>query len=1077
MGTPAKSRPLLKILLFVILTSIIVFSLAVMVYLKSDSFTNAVAVIVQAQVERPVEIGSISLEGNNRIVIREFVVRDSEQDKANIFLPRVEIKLSISGLLNRIIDEVILENPRIVLDLSKRKKSAAGKPQISLPFALKRGLVSDGEVELILDSERSLHMRSSTASIEEDDDKRSTVRVRALLSELGATVTIESVIDTERISVERVKVDISEISLSHLSGLDLISDMDVGELSGLMDISAHIESDISAPAELNWNSVVTVKNFSMRSEPLSMAFENRPVRLEGKGMINVDHGRIEINVLQTQFTGLKPWTLHGSIDNIYAGDPAVNLEINIGDIPISEVKRTVSDPAVEFLNEITVNGYGRADAAISGTFGAPQIGGTLYLRGDEFKKGSITVSSFTAEVPFEYKEKIVLINNASLKANELASQDVQSGEGVKYGLSDLAVQIPYFKYTYRDVHAVIDQLTIGRAAIHDNKKNYYEDKDIVVTAIVDSNLDEKLITLNDISIRTNSIESAAARASVNYYKPAVMDIDFKLKHFDIGNLSQKLFYSFLNNNGITVDGKGDLHTLVEVTMPEQGAARISGMTTLDISGAGFSTADEITVCEGMDLKMTEQFEFTIPPNAVDFTLNAEAAGFELLSGKFYGSFEDRSIQINSTGKYMVSDASLHITDLSLGMTGIGTMTVSGEILNLLGAPNFDTDIRFDNISNNQVYNFFVRETFQEQLPFLSRLEIQGMTSAGLSVIGTSREFSVQGKLHVEDMNILKGSEISVTGINVSLPLDITYPDAIYKDGAEQFGSIKIKEFIRKDLKFNDIELFPAIRDNALVFKKDIALMMLGGYITFKNIVYANILSPERDLSLSIEINDIDLLDASALLELPAFTGTLSGSIPKVSFIKNKLHTEGEILLELFGGEMKISGLSVDNVFSPIASMKSTVALEGIDLWKLTGTFDFGHISGIVRGKVQDLVIVNGQAESFKAFVETVKKKRVSQKINVEALKKISILGTGSSSSILDMGIYRFFKEYRYKKMGFRASLRNDNLSLIGVESKGNIGYLVVGGILPPKVDIITYNQNISFREIVSRLKRINRTGD
>ncbi|NOZ69633.1 MAG: hypothetical protein GXP46_10435, partial [Deferribacteres bacterium] len=85
---------------------------------------------------------------------------------------------------------------------------------------------------------------------------------------------------------------------------------------------------------------------------------------------------------------------------------------------------------------------------------------------------------------------------------------------------------------------------------------------------------------------------------------------------------------------------------------------------------------------------------------------------------------------------------------------------------------------------------------------------------------------------------------------------------------------------------------------------------------------------------------------------------------------------------------------------------------------------------------------------------------------------ISILGTGSSSSILDRGIYRFFKEYRYEKLGFRASLKNDRLRLLGIENRGNTGYLVKGGLLPPKVDVISYNQDISFKEMVSRLKRV-----
>jgi len=206
--------------------------------------------------------------------------------------------------------------------------------------------------------------------------------------------------------------------------------------------------------------------------------------------------------------------------------------------------------------------------------------------------------------------------------------------------------------------------------------------------------------------------------------------------------------------------------------------------------------------------------------------------------------------------------------------------------------------------------------------------------------------------------------------------------------------------------------------------------------------------------------------------IPEFRGTLSGSIPNVLFAGNSLATEGEITLKVFDGRVSISGLSVNRVFSPVPSLKCSIDIEDLDLGQLTGAFDFGHISGIIRGNVSDLVIVKGQAQGFRASLESVRKRGVSQKISVEALKKISILGSGTSTSILDRSIYQFFKEYRYKKLGFRGFLKNDNLLLLGIDSSDGKSYLVNGGLIPPRVNVINYNQNVSFQEMVRRLKRI-----
>jgi hypothetical protein len=343
----------------------------------------------------------------------------------------------------------------------------------------------------------------------------------------------------------------------------------------------------------------------------------------------------------------------------------------------------------------------------------------------------------------------------------------------------------------------------------------------------------------------------------------------------------------------------------------------------------------------------------------------------------------------------------------------------------------------------------------------------------LSVKGTADRLNAHGEIKVVDMDVLdKSSDLYIQGVNISMPVDISYPEVSFSKDIGRFGSLSVQNISWGNLHFKDLDAFPAIWQNAIIFKEDIFMPIFGGSFRLKDINYNNIFSSKRNLLLSIQIDNIDLDKISSVLNIPRVSGSLSGFIPKVSFIENSLLTEGEIILELFGGEMRVSDLSINNVFSPIASLKSSIELKEIDLGKLTNTFKFGHISGIMQGYLKNLVITNGQAESFESSIETVKRKDVGQWISVEALKKISILGSGSSASILNSGIYEFFKKYRYKKIGFKGSLRNDNFLLLGFEAEGNKQYLVKGGLLPPKVDVINYTQNISFQEMLKRLKRI-----
>jgi len=57
-------------------------------------------------------------------------------------------------------------------------------------------------------------------------------------------------------------------------------------------------------------------------------------------------------------------------------------------------------------------------------------------------------------------------------------------------------------------------------------------------------------------------------------------------------------------------------------------------------------------------------------------------------------------------------------------------------------------------------------------------------------------------------------------------------------------------------------------------------------------------------------------------------------------------------------------------------------------------------------------------------------------------------------------------------LGCKAKLKNDRLTLRGVESDGDKELLVVGSFLPPTVNIISHTQNIAFSELLRRLERI-----
>jgi hypothetical protein len=82
------------------------------------------------------------------------------------------------------------------------------------------------------------------------------------------------------------------------------------------------------------------------------------------------------------------------------------------------------------------------------------------------------------------------------------------------------------------------------------------------------------------------------------------------------------------------------------------------------------------------------------------------------------------------------------------------------------------------------------------------------------------------------------------------------------------------------------------------------------------------------------------------------------------------------------------------------------------------------------------------------------------------------LSSGQNAGALYGGLAGFFDSFRYSKLGFKAHLKNDRLTLRGVETRGEQEYLVVGSFLPPTVNIVSHTQVIGFSELLRRLERI-----
>ncbi len=696
--------------------------------------------------------------------------------------------------------------------------------------------------------------------------------------------------------------------------------------------------------------------------------------------------------------------------------------------------------------EIRINPFSLLKKSVDKiTIRKPKLFITLHKRDEKLK-------TKTGKPSFPFSIKKILIEDGEVT--------VQNKEGEIFRLSGLDL-------TFLETSGGKAEISGGGSFYHPVFKE--EEQVIVFQGLIDIEEFEFDITKASLSSRVAGVTDI--RGQLGLF-PLRMRVETTTSNIDLKKTGQ-IFAGLLDEKGIAVDGTGSLRSAVSIVSPEGAGPEVSATVNADIKNGGFSSSDGSMAGEGISINLSGDFRYLTQNSTAEFSIDTRASGFELLAGSFYGDFSSRDLTSSIHGKYNMDDGLLRITDSDLGISDIGTLRMSGKISSLTESPTLDAELDMAGLTNSRAYDFFIRETFQERFPFLSRLELTGTTSLALAVKGTRERFHVNGKIDISDTDILdKDSGMSVKGINLVLPVDVSYPEVSEVGDIEHFGSLIVKSVSKDDFHISELKAFPAVWQNSLVFKEDISVPVFGGKVRFENVSYSQLFSPKRKLALSVYLDNISLDQLSSVLKLPEFSGTLTGVIPKASLAGSSFNTDGTITMELFGGTMDMSGLAINNVFGPVPSIKASIEIREIDLGKLTDTFEFGHISGILQGHVKDLVIAQGQAQGFDARIETVKRRGIDQEISVEALNKISILGSGASASVLSQGIYKMFKLYRYSKIGFKGKLKNDKFLLTGIESEGGRDYLVKGGLLPPKVNVISYTRKVSFQEMVKRLNRI-----
>ena len=516
---------------------------------------------------------------------------------------------------------------------------------------------------------------------------------------------------------------------------------------------------------------------------------------------------------------------------------------------------------------------------------------------------------------------------------------------------------------------------------------------------------------------------------------------------------------------------------VDGRLDKKGSAPWQAAGKLRILRGRFATPDGSKV--GENLTLSGPFDITTAHEngLVSVTGKLDMEQGEILWGKFFRDLKTQQPAIDFDGDYSASDDALRLRRLNLSLANVGKVEVTGSVDHVTESPALRVAMTSNDFQPAGFFEVFIRETWNRSYPVLDQLAIGGRASFSLRVRGGMDDLAANGEIQLRagDLHV-KSNKWQIGPLDLVLPFQVHWPAAnpAATSANTEAGTLTIQSARLGSESIPTLKTAVSLWDNRLRLEQPIRIPIYGGSVEISNLAWKDVIGDPRAVSLSMDTKNLQLQNLTEALDWYRFGGTLSGSIPQVDWSGGALRSQGQIQVQVFGGQILISKMEIDNPFSSLASIKLDSRFQAIDLERASETFKFGKISGILEGSVNDLILTDGQPSQWVAEIHSVEKSGISQWISVEALNKITVLSSGNDAGALYGGLAAFFDNFRYSKLGFKATLRNDKLTLRGIESKDGKEFLVVGSFLPPTVNIISHTQEISFSELVRRLEQMRK---
>ncbi len=486
------------------------------------------------------------------------------------------------------------------------------------------------------------------------------------------------------------------------------------------------------------------------------------------------------------------------------------------------------------------------------------------------------------------------------------------------------------------------------------------------------------------------------------------------------------------------------------------------LTELKFAKPSWSSADGLSAYAGDRLTLQGTLS-AAAGTPVRFDLQGELAGGELLLGAYYASLTEISARFGVQGDWSAGNYRLERGRVTIPQ--LGELTLDG-VLGPAGA-RLTATLELPDLA--RALEQHGRNLLVEPFPRLQGLALAGSLRIAAAGFRSDRGWGLKLNLAPRKVALGWGKKVQVAGLDGDIPLQLG-PAA---EGGELSGRLSWTSLAAGPLHSGPVGVAIRSRPGELRLPAELHLGLAGGELAVAGLDLA---LPPHPLegSVRLNLNGVELQVLTRELGWPELRGTLGADLGQLHYRGGELGIAGEAGIEVFGGQIRVRGMRVRDLFTRYPVFLADIDFTGLDLHRLTGTLAFGEMNGVIDGHIHQLSLFGTTPTHFEAALHT--RSSGTRNISVKALNNLSILTQGGLSTVLSRGIYRFIDFYRYRKIGIVCSLENDRFRMRGTARKGSDRYLVSGAFLPPRIDVVTSSPVVSFREMVRRLKRIDRAG-